>query len=555
MDYYLDASAAVDGDGSHTSPFKVLNGKTLAAYDRVWIRRTGLTLSVTDAIYTLPAVEGIELLGWPKVNEYGYTDRNLNLSAWDNDAEDYWAMGGFPTALNNPVGSNQAYVSRGRIFANPTTTYSNPLGVSSSITFHKCIIEYLAGINSWLIYMQATTDYLFFNECEFRATQGGGITKLFYGGLGSQNGDGQALSTKLKISNGKYIGACSVAATPWAMGFTEDWVFTNRFTTLTLEWSATTNLTSLNYVSSYSWSIFYRSSGSGTSIAEICFKFPSYWPATYLTHDSNNARVTGLGRAIFKLPKLAGWDRETATRYSTTHGSASDTKIVANEVSRLMLDFTHLSIYPYTPNTSVLYTTPAYVNSTNSALFFKRCITSVVTTHPAQYLTDTGHWRAVNQTASARPCNISHQGKSAMLLTTHSGYMAGMAGAATLSSPIVVGWFQDPFTHFFKQQLVPGNYRLTVYFADAVPSATPIITHREVVAKICSNGNDSYKLACKLIPDNSTWVGETGLTRSKIELLLTLTSVSLVKLRVLIGDPYTSDNYIYLSTHVLVETL
>ena len=554
MDYYLDASAAVDGDGSHTSPFKVLNGKTLAAYDRVWIRRTGPNLSVTNAAYTLPTVEGLELLAWPKPSEYGYSERNLNLIAWDNDPENYWAMGGFSTAFIIPTGANQAYVSGARIFANTATT-SIPLNIRASVSFHKCIIEYLMGTSSWLVYMQANTDYLFFNECEFKATQASGLTKLFYGGLGSQNGDGWALSTKLKISNGKYIGACSVAATPWAMAFAEDWIFTNRLTTITLEWSATTNLASLNYVSNVSWSIFYTSSGLGTSIAEMCFKFPSYWPATYMMNHYSNAMVIGLGRAIFKLPKLAGWNRETTNISSAADGSARDTQIVSNEVSRLMLDFTHLSIYPYTPNTSVLYTAPAYINSTNSALFFKRCATSVVTAHPAQFLTDTGHWRAVNQTASARPCNISHQGKSAMLLTTHSGYTAGMAGVATLSYPIVVGWFQDPFTHFFKQQLVPGNYRLTVYFADAVPSTTPIITHREVVAKICSNGNDSYKLACKPIPDNSTWVGETGLTGSKIELLLALTSVSLVKLRVLIGDPYTSDNYIYLSTHVLVETL
>lgn len=554
MDYYLDASAAVDGNGTHTSPFKVLNGKTLAAYDRVWIRRTGPNLSVTNAAYTLPTVEGLELLAWPKPNEYGYSERNLNLIAWDNDPENYWGMGGFSTTFFIPAGANQAYISGARIFANMAIS-PIPLDIRASASFHKCIIEYLMGISSWLVVLRSNTDYLFFNECEFKATQESGLTKLFYGGLGSQNGEGQALSTKLKISNGKYIGTCSVAATPWAMAFTEDWIITNRFTTITLEWSATTNLASLDYVSSYSWSILNRASGLGTSIAEICFKFPSYWPATYMTDDSNNAMVIGLGRAIFKLPKLAGWNRETAVMYSTANGSASDTQIVANEVSRLMLDFTYLSIYPYTPNTSVLYTTPALINSTNSALFFKRCITSVVTTHPAQYLTDTGHWRAVNKTASARPCNITHQGKLAMLLTTYSGYMAGMAGVATFSSPIVVGWFQDPFTHFFKQQLVPGNYRLTVYFADAVPSATPIITHREVVAKICSNGNDSYKLACKPIPDNSTWVGETGLTGSKIELLLTLTSVSLVKLRVLIGDPYTSDNYIYLSTHVLVETL
>ena len=87
---FVDLSAATNGTGTAASPYNNLSSIGTGSDIRAWIRRTGVTTTVT--LSTLALGSNVELLAWPKVGEYAYTDRDTSLTTWDADTANYWHL-------------------------------------------------------------------------------------------------------------------------------------------------------------------------------------------------------------------------------------------------------------------------------------------------------------------------------------------------------------------------------------------------------------------------------------------------------------------------------
>ena len=85
--YFIDPSAAVNGDGTITQPFNNLEAAGLSTNNKYYVRR-GTAISANRTINTITVPTGVKILGWPKVGDIGYITRPTN-AAWDADAADY----------------------------------------------------------------------------------------------------------------------------------------------------------------------------------------------------------------------------------------------------------------------------------------------------------------------------------------------------------------------------------------------------------------------------------------------------------------------------------
>ena len=85
--YFIDPSAAVNGDGTITQPFNNLEAAGLSTNNTYYVRRV-TAISANRTINTITVPTGVKIFGWPKVGDVGYITRPTN-AAWDADVGDY----------------------------------------------------------------------------------------------------------------------------------------------------------------------------------------------------------------------------------------------------------------------------------------------------------------------------------------------------------------------------------------------------------------------------------------------------------------------------------
>ena len=124
-DFYIDLSAATNGTGTAVDPYNTFTGITFVSNARYWVRRTGDT-PVYSGVINLGVLSNVEILGWPRVGEYGYYDRDASLTAWDADVHDYWTISGTSstTVGFNLTSATNCFISRVQVKVNTSTGFT-----------------------------------------------------------------------------------------------------------------------------------------------------------------------------------------------------------------------------------------------------------------------------------------------------------------------------------------------------------------------------------------------------------------------------------------------
>lgn len=115
--FYLDPSAANDGDGSTHSQaagggaagaYNTLVGKTFASGDVIWGRRCATSVTAFTAALTFTTA-GVKLIGWPISGDENYATRPVGAQAsWDGDSDQHCVLRMNSTTNSFTVGNSSS---------------------------------------------------------------------------------------------------------------------------------------------------------------------------------------------------------------------------------------------------------------------------------------------------------------------------------------------------------------------------------------------------------------------------------------------------------------
>jgi len=127
MDYFIDQSSAINGDGSLATPWNQLSAVSFAPGNTYWLRRIDVADAEDNDV--IIDVEDIKIIGWPKVGDKYYDSRPTNLS-WDTDVSDYACL------VNN--GSRATNLL---LLNNVSTVYISRLSLTNNYNTAKVIVS------------------------------------------------------------------------------------------------------------------------------------------------------------------------------------------------------------------------------------------------------------------------------------------------------------------------------------------------------------------------------------------------------------------------------
>lgn len=532
-DYYLDASVGIDGAGTEVSPFRVLNGKTFANYDRVWIRRTGPSVSIVNAAYTVPNVIGLELIGWPMPDEYGYNQRGTLLPSWDADVETHWHAFITTAGTTFVMGSTTDYllVRRGVIRRTTVAGAAITAQMQRTVTWDRCEFRSILASNTILSQVSDSVFPRTFLDCSVLSQGNGGGDSLLPDGTGSR---------AVNIINMAVTFDRTTATGTWAPRLLEGTsLHALRLSTIIFTVSRTPTCTLPSNVEMVSGGT------NGGSIGTLKIS-SSDQDATYSVMQSATSTYVPHNDTIIKIPNIV-LDRDTTNRGITQIKQFNNLNITCDTLSGLRLRASYVKIYPR--QTTVNMQGNSYGNTYENTVFIKNAVIlpEIVTSFQTALMS--GQWVTETNASIGTLCNVRRTGSttSPVYIQQRSFVIPSTIGG--LPDPIFVGSFKNPFNSLFTETLAAGTHTITLYMADyTLEPNRHLYQYRMFTVEYCISGVSYYQTTSIVKPDNSVWVNDTNLEAYKMEVTVTLPSSAIVTGTVIVNDVGIPDAYTYVDT-------
>lgn len=530
-DYYLDASVGIDGAGTAVSPFRVLNGKTFANYDRVWIRRTGPTVSVVNAAYTTPNVIGLELLGWPFPGEYGYNERDLSLGAWDADVETHWHAF-LTTAATGTIiqgtTANFLFIRRGVITRTTVTGATRIIWMTQTITFDKCEFRSTLALNETF---NLGSNMLFprtFLDCHILSGGAGVGDNVFVSGTEIRHM--HLINVSILYNRSAVEWHCK-ALTGSGSPFL-------RLSTIiiTIELHASSTLPNPDP------EILDISPSSHQSIGTLKLTSVDDRIITPVVDDSTSVIMT-YNELLINMPTVNVKRGTTISNTSTL--ICRRLQIRCNTLGQTRWNSSNVVVYPLVDHVNVIGHTYTPDAST-SEVFIKSALDDVSLTSSFQAQLASGRWMTRTMSSSGMLCNVRRNGLTSS--TVYVQQKSTVVPNMNLDIPdiIFIGSFNAPFSTFFSQSLASGEHTLTVYMADyTVEPDSNVYQFRTLEVQYCIDSVKYYTATSIVYADDSVWTNDTDLVSYKMHITFTLPSEAIVSAAVLINDVNIPDSYMY----------
>ena len=533
-DYYLDASAASDGTGTPASPFKVLNGKTFANFDRVWIRRTGSGYSVTNAVYAVPNVKGLELIAWPRVGEYGYYDRDASLTAWDADVADYWYMWHTSGTLLT-IANQYGHLIRGAYIEQRSSTATHLcVSITVPVTISKCYLTTTvrSAITEAITYTTGTALYVS-NTTVMLVTSVSPRTVNFNSG---------SVARHNKFLNVTMV--CNTTATTW----TPTLIYGHplNVTKSTIVASFTKHAATTYQPSDTDLALLHMSFANTdtTSTCDIKLTADATLDVVSLQYSTSSTTSIKLNSAILKAKSVI-----LASMNSSLRLSNLSLWFTTDTIKYMNWYASNVYLLPYTTDGTIDVITPRTLAGITDRLFFKKAAMSTNLISTCNFADQAGIWMSGMNGSKAILCNVRRQGggSTTVQVTQTTIVQPSYVGLVLVPDSVYVGLFANQFNSLYQALLTAGTHTVTFYMADYTGlSLPPEYRFRSLVLRYCIDGIEYFKTSSIIQDDTSTWLYDSDLTSCKIAVTVDLPVDCVVSARIMFADTYIVDAYTYL---------
>lgn len=534
-DFYIDFSAANDGDGTAfgqaasggaTGAYNTLAGKTFTTGDKVWMRRVTRGSNYTSTI-TL-GVSGVLYIGWPMSGDTYYSTRPSGAQGtWDADGNSY-AKFSFASSVNLATGATNLEFHRLHVLQ---TVGSQPMisyGSFAGTKHYNCIFENSGTMSVTGLTVNSSMTGTIYDGCEFR------VANFASGG-----------ST--------YVINCNVTAV----------FLTNAtFTVTTTSPSGTAYIINLSSTAAY--------------LADIAVNIATLAGSTGLgliTMGSSNTVINVLGTvtthsasASIRGIEITG-SGNILRNVGTNFGNGLLCSGNANDIEITSLTQRHLLTAG-----SVLISGTSNVVAINNAIFVTGNTTGDVV------VSGVGNVIAMRNAAyqNATPCVVTSAGtKSKIISFDHNATaddlrMFWYQGSIESSTTYRTGGesYSLKLTNSLSGSQSRGDLQISPVAAESMWLSLPsgantitiygahknfsTITAADIWAELqYKDGSDviqtltTFNYAAALTSDSSTWNNDSGLTLFKLVLSVTLPSAQVCPVRIL-GSKYTASAYAYI---------
>jgi len=544
MEYYIDASLAINGDGSIATPWNILDASLLDNGDRVWIRRTGETSPVATTTVNLASLSGVELVGWPKVGEYLYNQRDVSLASWDSDTEDYWVVE-LTSNISAIVAVNSSYTYVSRLLARATLAgyYTLPLiSLGNNNSFYKCksIIVSSNGYNTTSAF-----------------TLDGSSPRLVdcIGYLSHTNNNNPTNS--IRINNSTEDIRCPVVANYIAQYdnnnishyiITYNTGSTSRqscgFYDISCQDSIGNDLTTPLYLYSN-----VNSNMNPLNSSYINLNLGSANKAVFTAYSANDSQPKNITLTLTAglVEYINGHNQVFPYKASTIHirtdnmlsFHASLSNIVVNPITSTST--TEVSGFS---NNSYSKYSCAKFSKVSNALPLPSSDESV----NLSSTTDLNVWSIANKYADAVSTDVVRVGGAALSLLIAANNTNLLPGSSNFRPVLYLG---DYISHIMRLELNPGEYDISIHGADKYVTWEHPSIYRYLVVYWCDSTGHTVDFITKREDDSSSvWVNDTGLTQWKYKYHLETDDNITLYARMVYMDSYLVDKITYLDPKI-----
>jgi hypothetical protein len=547
-DYYVDLSAANDGDGTAynqaasggaTGAYNTLASKTFSSGDKVWCRRVTRGSNYSSDVTFSNA--GVLYIGWPISGDAHYSTRPSGAQAtWDADGGTHCGIPFTGAGINLVVSGNNIELHRMYVLvanAIAPIEYSTNTGVKH----YNCKFECTATMTIVFTANSSSNTSFVYEGCEFKATTWNGGSSVYFLSLVGANA---------------VVANCTVAITSSTPGAGNAFLMNLGSTgALISNFAATVGTIA-------------GSQGLGGLIILAANNFVNGWTATVTTHTASVSQNTISIGSVGNYNTVKNFQCNFGNGISFGSGDVN-TLEVTSFTQRHAVTAGSVLFASGGHGNKLFLSNATFVsgNTTGDVVFASGCINCDVYCRNVLFAGTPATLSSVDFT---RMLSFDHNQSAGDFkayypdgtIEASNTYRSGGESFSykltnTNSSAVSKGAF--PLSQLGAEtiwlSLATGSVTVTLY--GAYKGYTPLSAHDVWAELEYLNGSGlivnatTYVYNGDLTSDSSTWNNDTGLTVFKLVLTLTLPSDQVCPLRIY-GVKYAASSYLYIDPKPVV---